>query len=54
MKSGPLVGREIRYLRQHLPSNIDTRVAAIFRQNHAITPQGDTVIETNDEAFFIA
>jgi trk system potassium uptake protein TrkA len=50
---GPLVGNEIRYLREHMP-NIDTRVAAIFRQNRPILPQGDTVIEDGDEVFFIA
>jgi len=52
-RGGPLVGREIRYLREHMP-HIDTRVAAIFRRNHAILPQGNTVIEANDEVFFIA
>ncbi|MGA0805599.1 MAG: Trk system potassium transporter TrkA [Pseudohongiellaceae bacterium] len=51
---GPLVGREIRILREHMPPGIDTRVAAIFRQNRPILPQGDTVIEENDEVFFIA
>jgi len=50
---GPLVGHEIRYLREHMP-NIDTRVAAIFRQNRPILPQGNTVIEADDEVFFIA
>lgn len=50
---GPLVGREIAYLRTHMP-NIDTRVAAIFRQGKAIIPQGSTVIEADDEVFFIA
>ena len=50
---GPLVGKEIRYLREHMP-NIDTRVAAIFRQNRPILPQGDTVIEVGDEVLFIA
>src|SRR5690606_12056222 len=49
---GPLVGHEIRFLRERMPGNIDTRVAAIFRQNRAILPQGDTVIEANDEVFF--
>jgi trk system potassium uptake protein len=52
-QGGPLVGKEIRYLREHMPS-IDTRVAAIFRQNRPIMPQGDTVIEVDDEVFFIA
>jgi trk system potassium uptake protein TrkA len=50
---GPLVGQEIRLLRQHMPS-IDTRVAAIFRQDRPIIPEGSTVIEAGDEVFFIA
>ncbi|HEY5679473.1 MAG TPA: Trk system potassium transporter TrkA [Pseudomonadales bacterium] len=50
---GPLVGQELRFLRQHMP-NIDTRVAAIFRRGRAITPEGNTVIEADDEVFFIA
>ncbi|WP_432697121.1 Trk system potassium transporter TrkA [Marinobacterium sp. YM272] len=50
---GPLVGREISYLRAHMP-NIDTRVAAIFRQDRPIIPTGDTIIEADDEVFFIA
>lgn len=50
---GPLVGQELRYLRQHMPG-VDTRVAAIFRRDRPITPQGDTVIEADDEVFFIA
>ncbi|VAW92648.1 Trk potassium uptake system protein TrkA [hydrothermal vent metagenome] len=50
---GPLVGRELRTLREHIP-NIDTRVAAIYRRGHAIIPEGHTVIEADDEVFFIA
>jgi len=50
---GPLVGREISYLRAHMPA-VDTRVAAIFRQGSPIIPKGDTVIEADDEVFFIA
>ena len=50
---GPLVGREFSFLRSHMP-NIDTRVAAIFRQDHPMIPTGDTVIEADDEVFFIA
>lgn len=50
---GPLVDQELRYLRQHMPM-IDTRVAAIFRKNRPIIPQGNTVIEADDEVFFIA
>jgi trk system potassium uptake protein TrkA len=50
---GPLVGHELRDLRDHL-SNIETRVVAIYRQDRAIMPDGDTVIEVDDEVFFIA
>ncbi len=49
---GPLVGHELRELRQHMP-NIDTRVAAIYRRNRAIIPEGHTVVEADDEVFFI-
>jgi len=50
---GPLVGNKLRTLYDHMP-DVDTRVAAIYRQNRAIQPEGDTVIEANDEVFFIA
>ncbi len=50
---GPLVGQQLQELRRHVP-NVDTRVAAIFRKNRPIIPEGDTVIEAEDEVFFIA
>ncbi len=50
---GPLVGQALRCLPEHMPG-VDTRVAAIFRRGQAITPEGDTVIEVDDEVFFIA
>lgn len=50
---GPLVGQQLRELRKHLPK-IDTRVAAIYRRDRPIIPTGDTVIEVDDEVFFIA
>ena len=50
---GPLVGHELRELRNHMPG-IDARVAAIFRQGKPITPEGDTIIEADDEVFFLA
>lgn len=50
---GPLVGQELRYMRQHMPS-VQTRVAAIYRRGTAIMPEGSTVIEADDEVFFIA
>ncbi len=50
---GPLVGQALRCLPDHMP-RVDTRVAAIFRRGQAILPEGDTVIEVDDEVFFIA
>ncbi len=50
---GPLVGHELRELKEHMPA-VESRVAAIFRRGMPITPQGDTVIEVDDEVFFIA
>ncbi len=50
---GPLVGHELRELAEHMPA-IPTRVAAIFRRGAAIIPEGHTVIEPDDEVFFIA
>ena len=50
---GPLVGHEIRALREHMPG-IDCRVAAIYRRGKAIIPEGDRVIEADDDVFFIA
>jgi trk system potassium uptake protein TrkA len=50
---GPLVDQELRYLKQHIPS-VDMRVAAIFRRDRPILPEGSTVIEADDEVFFIA
>ncbi|GAA6144761.1 Trk system potassium transporter TrkA [Thalassolituus maritimus] len=50
---GPLVGQAISALKDHLP-NVETRVAAVFRRNTAIEPRGDTIIEADDEVFFVA
>ncbi len=50
---GPLVGHALRCLPEHMPG-VDIRVAAIFRRGQAIIPEGDTVIEVDDEVFFIA
>ncbi|MGF1615856.1 MAG: Trk system potassium transporter TrkA [Gammaproteobacteria bacterium] len=50
---GPLVGHALSTLREHMPG-VETRVAAIFRRGRAIIPEGHTVIEADDEVFFIA
>jgi trk system potassium uptake protein TrkA len=51
---GALVGHQIRELREHLPAGVDARVAAIFRAGRPIMPEGHTVIEVDDEVFFLA
>jgi len=50
---GPLVGHEIQTLRSHIPS-VDARVAAIYRDNRPFTPEASTIIEADDEVFFLA
>ncbi len=50
---GALVGHELKDLKDHLPS-VKTRVAAIYRHDRAIIPTGKTIIEADDEVFFIA
>jgi len=54
VSGGALVGHQIKALREHLPREVDARVAAIFRGGKPITPQGNTVIEVDDEVFFLA
>ncbi|MDD9893736.1 MAG: Trk system potassium transporter TrkA [Gammaproteobacteria bacterium] len=50
---GPLVGHELRDIRKHMP-NIDSRIAAIYRRGRGLIPEGNTVIEADDEIFFLA
>lgn len=50
---GLLVGHALSTLKEHMP-NIDARVAAIYRRGYAIKPLGTTVIEADDEVFFVA
>ena len=50
---GPLVGHPLAELRDHMPG-VDARVAAIYRQNTVITPTADTIVELEDEVFFVA
>jgi trk system potassium uptake protein TrkA len=52
-EGGPLVGNPLSFLRTHMPQ-VETRVAAIFRKDGPIIPEGNTVIEDGDEIFFIA
>jgi trk system potassium uptake protein TrkA len=47
------VGHELRDLNDHL-KGAEARVAAIYRKDRAIMPTGRTVIEADDEVFFLA
>ena len=49
----PLVGQSLRTLKQHMPG-IRTKVVAIYRQGKAIMPTGDTIINVDDDVFFLA
>jgi trk system potassium uptake protein TrkA len=53
LKGGPLVGQRLRELAQHLPK-AEARVVAIYRSGRSVSPEGDTVIESGDEVFFLA
>ena len=52
-QGGPLVGHQLKDIRQHIPS-VDARIAAIFRGDSPIVPEGDTVVEAGDEVFCLA
>jgi len=49
---GPLVGNELKTLSEHMPG-IKTRVAAIFRRGNPIIPKAETIVEADDEVFFV-
>ncbi len=63
-QGGLMVGHALRHLREHLhlmfrehpglKGQMDARIVAIYRQDRAILPQGDTVVEEGDEVFFLA
>lgn len=49
---GNLIGQQIQQIKTLLP-NIDARIVAIYRHNHPILPNGETIIEVDDIVFFI-
>ncbi len=51
---GPLVGHKLYTLRQHMPVGVEARVAAIYRDDETIIPDGGTIIQENDIVFFLA
>jgi trk system potassium uptake protein TrkA len=50
---GPLVGHALGDMKKHMP-NVDTKIVAIFRRSKPIIPSTDTIIEPDDEVFFLA
>ena len=52
-RGGPMVGHPVKEIRSHIP-NVDTRIVAIFRRDRPIVPDGDTIIEVDDEVFCLA
>ena len=50
---GVLVGKQISQLHEKLPTGMDVRVAAIFRDGQPILPEASTEIEAEDEVFFL-
>ncbi len=53
LRGGLLVGQQIKTLQEHIPG-VETRIAAIYRNGQSIVPEGSTLLQENDEVFFIA
>jgi len=51
-KDGQLAGKAIKYLQKQLP-NVEYRIVAIFRQGEGLIPDGNTIIEEDDEIFIL-
>ena len=49
----PLVNQEVSALRS-IADGVDARVAAIFRRDRPMIPEGNTVLEARDEVFLIS
>src|SRR5579859_1437878 len=52
-RGAPLVGHPLRELPVHL-LKMEARVVAIYRDGRSVAPEGDTVVEEEDEVFFLA
>jgi trk system potassium uptake protein TrkA len=50
---GPRVGHAVRVLAEHL-DQVQVRVVAIYRDGRHVIPDGDTIIQADDEVFFLA
>ena len=51
---GVMAGKPVKHLREVLPPELDARIAAIFRGDRPVIPEGDTPIEPGDELFLLA
>lgn len=49
---GPMVGHELRHLSKQVP-DVSSRIVAVYRQDQPIIANGRTVIEKDDEVFFL-
>lgn len=48
---GELAGHSLRELPQLLPDGVEIRVAAIFRDERSVVPDGDTILQRGDTVF---
>ena len=53
VEGGLLVGQPLSNLPRHIPG-VDARVAAIYRKDRSVKPEGSTIVEPGDEVFFLA
>jgi trk system potassium uptake protein TrkA len=53
LHGGPLVGHPLSAMREHMPG-LKAWVAAIFRKGKPLTPTEATIVEVDDELYFIA
>ncbi len=53
LQDGPLIGHQLKEMQEHMPG-IKARVAAMFRKGKPIMPKPETLVEIDDEIFFIA
>ena len=51
-RNDPLAGHKVKDISQYVPE-FASRIVALFRSDQAIIPDGETVIESGDELFFI-
>ncbi len=52
-QGGPLVGHPLKDMKKDIP-NVDARIAAIFRGDTPVLPDGNTLVQAGDEVFCLA